>query len=336
MRYIVLIFILATLSVGVLAHQKILEKDINVLTLYKGQYTTSSRASSVLQLECVGGNAKREAHRVSSVQCYNKGFDGKSTNWKCESQLPSNLKFGKLSVSCEGYASKYDAYVLVGSCGLRYELSYVSLSSQPDINFPEDDSSFYWILIFPISTLILLLYLGGCCEMFCSSNHYDNSAEVHVNPHPRSRAQTTTTITETDDNSTSYRSLATTTTRPMEVLTSSSPVILSTTTTPMYGPVYNPLFPYRSPSPHVTNIVSTSTTNIVPPLTRQPAMYISDHTPTHTVTHRANIDTSDSAQSSIGYATTERRGDDYTTNDTKSDDDNNNETEVGFATTDRR
>jgi hypothetical protein len=53
------------------------------------------------------------------------GFDGKDYTWKCQSELPENLKLGKVTVSCEGYDNPDDSHVLVGSCGLKYTLNYV-------------------------------------------------------------------------------------------------------------------------------------------------------------------------------------------------------------------
>jgi hypothetical protein len=48
----------------------------------------------------------------------NTGFDGISTNWECKATLPTGMKFGKTKVICEGYESRADSYVLVGSCGV--------------------------------------------------------------------------------------------------------------------------------------------------------------------------------------------------------------------------
>ena len=51
-------------------------RDVNVLTLYKGRYTTARRSSPVLQLQCVGGSAGCGAFVPEVVQCVNKGWDG--------------------------------------------------------------------------------------------------------------------------------------------------------------------------------------------------------------------------------------------------------------------
>lgn len=41
---------------------------------------------------------------------------------QCEAELPQGLSFGAVRVSCEGWKSADDDYVLRGSCGLKYEL----------------------------------------------------------------------------------------------------------------------------------------------------------------------------------------------------------------------
>ena len=126
MNTITLLFIMVlfTATYAVNVHNKVLLKNVNALTLHQGLYTTSRRSSPVKQLDCVGGSAASESYKVKTVQCVNTGFDGKDYNWKCESVLPKSLRLGKLVVNCEGYDFPDDPYVLVGSCGLEYNLEY--------------------------------------------------------------------------------------------------------------------------------------------------------------------------------------------------------------------
>jgi hypothetical protein len=105
-------------------NERILLKDVEVLTLHRGLYTTFRRVSSVPQLNCIGGTARSESDKVHTVQCKNMGFNGKDYDWKCESQLDSNLELGEAIVTCEGYGYPDDPYILVGSCGLEYTLEY--------------------------------------------------------------------------------------------------------------------------------------------------------------------------------------------------------------------
>lgn len=54
----------------------VLLQHVQVLTLYKGRYTTARRSSPVPQLQCVGGSAGCHAFVPEVVQCQNKGWDG--------------------------------------------------------------------------------------------------------------------------------------------------------------------------------------------------------------------------------------------------------------------
>lgn len=100
----------------------VLLRDIQVLTLYKGRYTTGRRTSPVPQLQCVGGSAGCHAFVPEVVQCQNKGWDGVDVQWECKTDMENAYRFGRIEVSCEGYNHPSDQYVLTGSCGLEYTL----------------------------------------------------------------------------------------------------------------------------------------------------------------------------------------------------------------------
>lgn len=104
-------------------------KDIQVITLQKGKLTTGRRSSPVPQLQCVGGSAGCKAFQPSSVQCYNRGFDGVDVQWQCKTDMDNKYKFGLIEVTCEGYDYPDDAYILVGSCGLEYTIDLVGSTS---------------------------------------------------------------------------------------------------------------------------------------------------------------------------------------------------------------
>lgn len=106
---------------------RILLRDVKVLTLYSDRYTTSRRLDPIPQLKCVGGTAGCDAYTPKVVQCQNKGWDGYDVQWECKTDLDIAYKFGKTVVSCEGYESSEDQYVLRGSCGLEYNLDYTEL-----------------------------------------------------------------------------------------------------------------------------------------------------------------------------------------------------------------
>ncbi|XP_056890689.1 store-operated calcium entry-associated regulatory factor [Takifugu flavidus] len=100
----------------------VLLRDVQVLTLYRGLYTTARRSSPVPQLQCVGGSAGCHAFVPEVVQCQNKGWDGMDVQWECRTDMDNAYRFGRIEVSCEGYNHPADAYILKGSCGLEYTL----------------------------------------------------------------------------------------------------------------------------------------------------------------------------------------------------------------------
>ncbi|KAM3623529.1 uncharacterized protein V6R79_012232 [Siganus canaliculatus] len=101
---------------------KVLLRDVQVLTLYKGRFTAARRSSPVPQLQCVGGSAGCHAFLPEVVQCQNKGWDGVDVQWECKTDMDNAYRFGRIEVSCEGYNHPDDAHILKGSCGLEYTL----------------------------------------------------------------------------------------------------------------------------------------------------------------------------------------------------------------------
>ncbi|CAL8329090.1 unnamed protein product [Lota lota] len=100
----------------------VLLRDVQVLTLYKGHFTTAGRSSPIPQLKCIGGTAGCGAFVPEAVQCKNKGWDGVDVQWECKTDMDNSYQFGRIEVSCEGYSHPDDAYILKGSCGLEYTL----------------------------------------------------------------------------------------------------------------------------------------------------------------------------------------------------------------------
>jgi len=77
----------------------------------------------MLQLNCVGGNAKG-LFEIDVMRCKNQGsdYDEASVQWSCTASIPSEFKLGSTDVICEGYDSPDDPYILKGSCGVEYRL----------------------------------------------------------------------------------------------------------------------------------------------------------------------------------------------------------------------
>lgn len=105
-------------------------RDIQTLSLTHGKWTTGQRTRPVPQLQCVGGSA-RCAHLPKTVQCYNRGTDGVDIQWECKADMDTNLRFGNIEVTCEGFEYPEDDYILVGSCGLEYTIDLVDPHNPP-------------------------------------------------------------------------------------------------------------------------------------------------------------------------------------------------------------
>ncbi|TPX69958.1 hypothetical protein SpCBS45565_g02076 [Spizellomyces sp. 'palustris'] len=124
-RFLVTILIFFLLSVLAADAQrnrdKVLLREVQVLTLYKGQYTTGRRSNPVPQIKCVGGNACRDI-QPEVIQCRQVGWDGREAQWECKAELEDMYRLGKTIVNCEGYDYPDDPYILAGSCGVEYDL----------------------------------------------------------------------------------------------------------------------------------------------------------------------------------------------------------------------
>eukprot|EP00013_Stygamoeba_regulata_P014522 CAMPEP_0177687414 /NCGR_PEP_ID=MMETSP0447-20121125/34120_1 /TAXON_ID=0 /ORGANISM="Stygamoeba regulata, Strain BSH-02190019" /LENGTH=294 /DNA_ID=CAMNT_0019197663 /DNA_START=65 /DNA_END=946 /DNA_ORIENTATION=- len=118
-----IVLILSIASIAHVAHAdspKVRLTDVKALVFRRGALTTGRRSAPVQQLTCVGGNA---CHVVlDSVMCQNVGDDGFDVTWKCQADMESKYRFGKVTVTCEGYDHPDDPFILRGSCGLEYEL----------------------------------------------------------------------------------------------------------------------------------------------------------------------------------------------------------------------
>ncbi|KAH8923615.1 DUF1183-domain-containing protein [Atractiella rhizophila] len=95
--------------------------NLSALTLYSDRMTTARRGDPIPQLTCEGKYCSYFTPDI--VQCSNQGSSSPgNVEWKCEADLPESLSFSRIEVSCEGWDSSSDPYVLAGSCGLTYSL----------------------------------------------------------------------------------------------------------------------------------------------------------------------------------------------------------------------
>lgn len=169
--YLIIILLTFTMMDACIASKKdkIKLKDVQVLTLQEGKWTTGRRTRPVLQLKCVGGTAGCKAFAPSSVQCYNKGSDGRDIQWSCDADLDSRVKFGHIEVVCEGYDYADDDYVLVGSCGLEYTLDLVNSRSNTNrgsnyhYHGSNERSTKKWSFGFVASVVVIMFIIYYSC-----------------------------------------------------------------------------------------------------------------------------------------------------------------------------
>ncbi|KAF9223664.1 DUF1183-domain-containing protein [Gyrodon lividus] len=105
-------------------------ESIPALTFYKNSLTAARRTSPIAQLVCIGKPCA--LYQPEVVRCGNIGGSGIDVDWKCEADLPSSLRFGKVWVSCEGWSGPGDPYVMKGSCSLEYHLVQLPNSLRED------------------------------------------------------------------------------------------------------------------------------------------------------------------------------------------------------------
>ncbi|NXN68858.1 SARAF factor, partial [Himantopus himantopus] len=120
----------------------VLLREVQALTLHRGQYTTSRRTAAVPQLQCTGGTAGC-SHVPEVVQCYNKGWDGYDVQWQCKADLENTYRFGRIEVSCEGYDYPDDPYILRGSCSLMFRLELTEEGERKVKNSGSFGSGYY-------------------------------------------------------------------------------------------------------------------------------------------------------------------------------------------------
>uniref|UniRef100_A0A8C3TN89 Store-operated calcium entry-associated regulatory factor n=1 Tax=Catharus ustulatus TaxID=91951 RepID=A0A8C3TN89_CATUS len=143
---------------------KVLLADVQALTLYRGQYTTSRRTAAVPQLQCTGGSAG--CSRVPEVvQCYSKGWDGYDVQWQCRADLENAFRFGQMEVSCEGYDYPDDPYVLRGSCSLLFSLELTEEGERKVKNSGNDSDSGSGAIV----VIVLLVLAFGVYKLLLSN-----------------------------------------------------------------------------------------------------------------------------------------------------------------------
>lgn len=144
-------------------HDRVLLRDVEVITLYDNKMTTGRRNSPINQLKCVGGSAGCYSFKPQVVQCYNRGFDGTDVQWECKADLDSSVKFGRIEVLCEGFDYPDDPYILKGSCGLEYHLENSGKGkSTNSYGTKSEESSWSGPIIFILVILAIWFFFTTC------------------------------------------------------------------------------------------------------------------------------------------------------------------------------
>jgi hypothetical protein len=109
---------------------RVLEKNIKILTLNSNVLANRKYTPTQYQLQCIGGSALKDFKKYpTQVRCINNGVDDEGkVNWTIHADFDSKVKFGEHYIVFEGYDKSEDEYVLAGSGVLRYNLEYINNS----------------------------------------------------------------------------------------------------------------------------------------------------------------------------------------------------------------
>lgn len=171
----------------------VLLSKVSALTVRAGQKTTARRASAVPQLKCIGPSHICKLYQVDVMRCKNEGadYDQNNIQWSCKASLPEEFKLGTTDVSCEGYESKDDPYVLSGSCGVEYRLLLTEKGEQrygsnKYWNFGSPDRSPDETAVNWPGRIFMVLFLGVLFLIIRSIfNSWWNGPRGPPNPRPR-------------------------------------------------------------------------------------------------------------------------------------------------------
>ncbi|KAF8896327.1 hypothetical protein BD779DRAFT_1433696 [Infundibulicybe gibba] len=163
---------------------------IRALTFYQDEQTAYRRTSPLPQLVCRGDPCRLYTPEV--VRCENLGGSGTNVDWKCQADLPSSLRFGRVEVSCEGYSKPGDPYVLKDSCSLEYRLVQVPKSLRHENDFDSSGSrlpsiAFDFIgLLFTIAWIAILCFIVYKAFLSCLRPQRQAQGQAPQPPHPDS------------------------------------------------------------------------------------------------------------------------------------------------------
>uniref|UniRef100_A0A0L8GAH6 Store-operated calcium entry-associated regulatory factor n=1 Tax=Octopus bimaculoides TaxID=37653 RepID=A0A0L8GAH6_OCTBM len=161
--------------------ERILLKDVKVISLYQNQMTTARRLTPVPQLKCIGGSAGCQAFVPKQVHCYNKGLDGDNILWDCKTNMDKKYRFGHLAISCEGFDYSDDPYILAHSCGLEYTINNGVENNHREYEDSRSDPVFDFFCIILFVLLAKMIYSWQPNIFSTSKNNSSNIDKQHTN-----------------------------------------------------------------------------------------------------------------------------------------------------------
>ena len=138
---------------------RIYQQDIREIFFKSGEATNSRRVHSVPQAVCVKG-CRLTDKLPDGIQCNNTGLISKhGIRWKCWTHdLPTNVMFEPLGVSCEGYENHFDSYILNNSCQIRYRLKKSSAAKSSKSSNGNSFESVYDMVLY-VLTIAALMFI---------------------------------------------------------------------------------------------------------------------------------------------------------------------------------
>ena len=185
MRHVAVLLLLV-LSAAAASIEPIRLRDLEVLTLRADEYTMRRRNANVPRLVCTGAVGCADA-APTVAQCSNRG-GGDDVQWQCEAEMPTEVRFDRIEVVCEGYRDPDDARVDPRSCALEYSLRRVATSPPPPPPTPppppmrernvyraqEDNTTGINILLFVVVCLCVAIFVAAyiCATSYAPSYAY--------------------------------------------------------------------------------------------------------------------------------------------------------------------
>ncbi|KAI0077055.1 hypothetical protein K474DRAFT_1662142 [Panus rudis PR-1116 ss-1] len=126
--------------------------DIELLTFESDALMVSDEGQVVPRMTCASDAC--HSYVPDIVYCINTGRHGLEVDWKCEADLPSNLRFGRVQIACKGWSRPSNPHVLEDTCRLQYTLVQL-LFAHPIVPNTADAIVFLTILAFVVYFFIV-------------------------------------------------------------------------------------------------------------------------------------------------------------------------------------